>query len=71
MKTIKTNIIKRILLFSTAVFVSCLLSIMVPKASERESALPVVSPDEWSYIDQEEPETRLEVEDWMLDLINQ
>ena len=71
MKTTGAQTKKRILLFSTAVIVSCLLSIMVPRASERESAIPVISPDHWSLIDQEEPEARLEVENWMLNFNNE
>jgi hypothetical protein len=66
MKTTGTHTTQRILLFSTAVIVFCLLSIMVPRASERESAIPIVSPYQLSLIDQAESEAKLEVEDWML-----
>ena len=70
MKTIGNQTKKRILVFSIAVIVSCLLSIMVPRASERQSAIPVVSSDQWKLINQTETEAGLELEDWMLNFNN-
>jgi hypothetical protein len=71
MKTTGTQRKKRIFVFSMAVIVSCLLSILVPHASERESAIPVISPDQWSSINKAEPEAGLEVENWMLNFHNE
>jgi hypothetical protein len=70
MKTTVAQTKERILLFSTAAIATCLLSIMVLRASERESAGQIISPYQLSLIDQAVPEASLEVEDWMLNFKN-
>lgn len=44
---------------------------MVPRASVRENSIPALSPDAWSLIDQAETESKLGVEDWMLNFNNE
>lgn len=70
MKTTGIHRKKWILIFSLAVIVSCLLSIMVDRASERESAATTISPKQLNLIVQPEPEAALEVQDWMLNFQN-
>ena len=70
MKTTGIQRKKWILIFSVAVITSCLLSIMVPRASVRNSATTTVSANQLSLMVQTEPEAVLAVEDWMLNFQN-
>ena len=71
MKTTKrtANIpkVKLIATFAASVIVFCLVSILVPRASDLNTLPPNVVKDFSSVIGEEAPESLLELQDWMLD----